>query len=227
MYWEEDERTQELSVDETVVDIAYAIRCRALPVDHAYVLAEALAIHLPWLIDEAGVHSIHVADSGNGWVRPDHPDDLVYPSRRTRLVLRVPEARRAEALALAGTQLDIAGHALDIGEAVIRPLSTQTTLYARYVVDEGAADDEEQFLRRMAQSLREMGIGARKMMCGIGRQIRTPQANLRTRSLMLANLDRDEAIRLQQRGLGTARYLGCGLFIPHKDIQKVSARPQD
>jgi CRISPR/Cas system CSM-associated protein Csm4 (group 5 of RAMP superfamily) len=38
---------------------------------------------------------------------------------------------------------------------------------------------------------------------------------------MLADLAVEESVRLQQRGLGPGRTLGCGLFLPHKDINEV------
>jgi hypothetical protein len=36
---------------------------------------------------------------------------------------------------------------------------------------------------------------------------------------MLTELSRQESVVLQQRGLGPLRQLGCGLFIPHKDMK--------
>jgi CRISPR-associated protein Cas6 len=224
MYWEEGKQEQILTVPDDVVDISYRIQCRALPVDHAEALAEALLAKLDWLAadPQAGVHSIHVADSGNGWMRPDSPNDLIYPSRRTRLTLRVPQARVDEALQLPGTVLDVAGNSLEIGEASVRPLSTLTTLFARYVVAEDGGD-EGVFLESMATELGDLGIRPRKMMCGISKTIRYGDAKIRTRSLMLADLSVDDSIRLQQQGLGPYRHLGCGLFIPHKDIKQVRA----
>jgi len=44
---------------------------------------------------------------------------------------------------------------------------------------------------------------------------------MHTRSLMLADLTVEEAVKLQQQGLGADRKLGCGLFIPHKGINPV------
>jgi CRISPR-associated endoribonuclease Cas6 len=43
------------------------------------------------------------------------------------------------------------------------------------------------------------------------------------RSLMLADLAVDESVKLQQQSLGTDRKLGCGLFVPHKDIREVKS----
>ena len=38
---------------------------------------------------------------------------------------------------------------------------------------------------------------------------------------MVAELTVEQSLRLQSRGLGALHYLGCGLFIPHKDIKEV------
>jgi CRISPR/Cas system CSM-associated protein Csm4 (group 5 of RAMP superfamily) len=53
------------------------------------------------------------------------------------------------------------------------------------------------------------------------RVIATPDRKIQARSLMLADLAVEESVRLQQRGLGPGRTLGCGLFLPHKDINEV------
>jgi hypothetical protein len=38
---------------------------------------------------------------------------------------------------------------------------------------------------------------------------------------MLADLKKDESIRLQEKGLGDYRLLGCGLFVPQKNIESI------
>lgn len=222
MFWQEDTKDQVFAVPDDVVDIAYQIGCRTLPVDHAWALSRAVQQVLPWIADEAGagVHTIHVAESGNGWVRPEHADDLLYLSRRTRLVLRVPRARIGEAQALVGRTLDIGGHALAVEQAILRPLSAITTIFARHVVS-AAGQDENAFLAAAVRELTAMGIKPQKMLCGIEHRIATPGEPVHTRSLMIAELDPQESVTLQQRGLGPLRHLGCGLFLPHKDIRAV------
>jgi len=221
MYWQESKDNERYVVPDDVVDVVYSIRCRSLPVDHAYALSQAIQAALPWLAGEerAGVHTIHVAESGNGWMRPDDPNALLHLSRRTKLVLRLPKHRIDDAGRLTGQTLDIQGNPLQIEKASVRPLSELTTLFARYIVTDGA--DENAFLQDAMKQLDDMGIRPKKMLCGIERVILAPQRSIRTRSLMLAELTLPESIRLQQQGLGTERKLGCGLFIPHKDIKEL------
>ena len=222
MYWQEESREEAYTVPQDVVDLLYGIRCRCLPVDHAYALYKALHKVLPWLAEEefAGVHPIHVADSGNGWMRPEGPDDLLHFSRRTKLILRVPQHRVAEAKALVGESLDVTGNELRVEKVALRPLSTITTLFSRYIVNEDAGD-EEAFMQRLYQQLQAMGIKPPKMLAGRQHTISTPEGGLAARSLMLAGLAVEDSIGLQQKGLGSHRHLGCGLFIPHKDINEV------
>jgi CRISPR-associated protein Cas6 len=223
MYWQEQtQRDERPAAPDDVVDMAFTIECRSLPVDHAWALFAALRPRLPWLEGEdgAGIHPIHVADSGNGWMRPARPDDLLYLSRRTKLVLRVPRRRVAEAEALRGQALDVAGHRLTIENAVLRPLSAHPAQFARYVVTDGIPDEND-FLAEMHRRLGALDIRPKKMLCGIGKTLATPDGVLATRSLMVADLAPEEALRLQRRGLGRMQHLGCGLFIPHKDIREV------
>lgn len=216
MYWQEELEAGAFVVPDDVIDLAFAITCRALPVDHAQALYTAVAAVLPWLADEpeAGIHSIHGADSGNGWERPE---DVLLLSRRTRLMLRLPKERAEEAQALSGHVLDVAGHEMTVGAAKSRRLCKTTTLYARYL---SFADtrSEADFLAACAAVLRERGIKAKKILCGKTRTLHTDDGPLETRSLMLADLSLEDSVRLQERGIGTHRRIGCGLFIAHKSV---------
>jgi CRISPR-associated protein Cas6 len=220
MFWQETEKPQIAGVPDDVVDVAFQIACRTLPVDHAWALSQAVREVLPWIGVEpaAGVHTIHVAESGNGWMRPEGAGDLLYLSRRTKLVLRVPRHRIDDANALVGRTLDVAGNALRIEQAAIRPLLAIAAVFSRYVVSE-AGQDEDAFLSAAVGELTAMGIKPRKLLCGIEHSLATPAGPVRTRSLMIADLSPPESVMLQQRGLGPRRELGCGLFLPHKDIK--------
>ena len=222
MYWQETKENEHDIVPDDVVDVVYNIQCRCLPVDHVWALSQAISAALPWFADEpeAGVHPIHVAESGNGWMRPDAPDALLQLSRRTRLMLRLPKQRIEDAGKLTGKILDVGGNAMKVEKSTVKPLSAITTLFSRYIVSaEGM--DEAAFLREAQSLLAGMEIRPKKMLCGIERVIATPDRRIHTRSLMLADLAVEESVKLQQRGLGPGRMLGCGLFLPHKAIRGV------
>jgi CRISPR-associated protein Cas6 len=202
-----------------VVDAAFAIECRSLPVDHAYALSTAILVALPWFADEpqAGLHTVHGAASGAGWKRPEGEDALLQLSHRTRLVLRIPERRLQDAAALTGRTLDIAGFPMLVGRLSPRPLLRIASLFSRSVIFEEAGDEAE-FLAAAAEALRALGVATSTMLCGRDVTLATPQRSYRTRSLMVTVGTPAQSLALQRHGLGEARKLGCGLFIPHKDV---------
>jgi CRISPR-associated protein Cas6 len=202
-----------------VLDAVFAIECRSLPVDHAYALSQAVQAALPWFGDEpqAGLHTIHGAASGAGWQRPEGDDAQLQLSRRTRLVLRLPAHRLADAAALSGRTLDVAGSQMRVGRLSARPLLRIASLFSRSVIFAGAAD-ESAFLAVATEALRVLGVEVSTMLCGRDVTLATPGRTYRTRSLMLTVATPAQSLALQSQGLGEARKLGCGVFIPHKDV---------
>lgn len=201
------------------MDAVFAIECRSLPVDHAYALSAAIQAALPWFADEpqAGLHTVHGAASGAGWRRPEGDDALLQLSRRAKLVLRLPGHRLADAAALTGRTLEVAGSPLRVGRMSARPLARIASLFSRSVIFAGAAD-ESAFLAAASEGLRALDVKAATMLCGRDVTLATPGATYRTRSLMLTVATPLQSLALQRQGLGEARKLGCGVFIPHKDV---------
>jgi len=224
MYWSDDnDKSPEFKISDDVVDLAFRVDCPTLPLDHAHALSSALQQQLPWLQEEAhaGVHLIHGAASGNGWFRPqDTQDALLHLSRRTRMRLRLPRHRLDDARQLSGEKLDIDGHPLRIGASEVFLLSSLPTLFARYVITRADVDEAE-FLQQAADQLQSMDINCRKMLGGISHILAFPDAPVVTRSLMVADLEPEQSVHLQQVGLGEGRTFGCGLFLPHKGIKAV------
>jgi hypothetical protein len=99
-----------------------------------------------------------------------------------------------------------------------KSLSPANVLLAKKVIC-GAQIPEEVFLQNAYEQLSAMGIRVKKMLAGLEKEIHTDHAIIHTRSLMLANLSKTDSILLQEKGLHEHRMLGCGLFLPQKDIQ--------
>lgn len=222
MYWqEEDDDGSQFVVPDDVVDVHFSINCRSLPVDHAHALSSAIKEALPWFADEvqAGLHLIHVAESGNGWERPQGDDELLYLSRRTRLTLRVPQHRLEDVKQLSGKVINVADNEMEIGKSTVRLLSVSTTLYARYVTGrEGQSEDD--FLAELIGELKDAGLRFKKVLCGKENLMAMPEGRIITRSLLVADLGFDDAVRLQETGVGPheQKKHGCGLFIAHKTV---------
>ena len=223
MFWDEESSDLPRETTCNVVDLAFAIRCKTLPVHHAQPLSDAVLGALPWFGEEpqAGIHLIQAAASGNGWYSPeDGGDDLLYLSRRSKLFIRVPRNRIEDASALSGRTLMVAGHEIEVGEVTVKELTAFPTLYARYVIGT-PGDDEESFLQDVTRKLEELNVHCRKMICGKSHTLDLSGDKVQTRSLMLADLRVEDSIKMQEQGLGEGQKFGCGLFVHHKDIKKV------
>lgn len=227
MFWSENsENTDVFVIPDDVIDVVFAIKCKTLPVEHAYVLSMVIQQALPWIADEehAGIHQIHVAQSGNGWMRPEDTEHgVLHVSHRTKMTLRLPKERVEEAkMTLLNQTFDIDGHALTIGKGSDKPFTALPTLFSRYVVtNEG--DDEMAFMHWASAQLQTMNIPVKKMMAGMQNTIKAPHGPLFTRSLMVAELEPEQSVRLQQKGMGAHRTMGCGLFVPQKGIKAVNS----
>jgi len=220
--WEdEDKQNKEDVVPDDVVDLSFRIRCKQIPTMHAYELAQAMYKVLPWIesAPEIGIHQIHGATTGNGWERP--PDgELMHLSKRAKMHLRVPKEKIEDAKQISGETLDIAGYTVEVGEASVKLLNPVQTIFSRYIIGPGELD-EDQFVDWLVDELKLRDIHVRKMLCGIEHTISTPDGDIETRSVMIADLDKATSLSLQETGVGPGRHLGCGIFLPHKGIRAV------
>ena len=223
MYWNDNANQAEYKVPDDIVDVNFKIKCTHLPLDHAHDLSSAIIAELPWVAEDqqVGIHLIHGAESGNGWIRPTGPDELIYPSRRTLFSIRTPKQRILDVEQLAGKTITIGDIPVELSKPSIRGLSKITTIFARYVLAQ-QIEDEDAFLQEMADLLMQKQITPKKMMSGRATLMRFPDGDRSARSLMIDGIEVVESVCLQQEGLGSGRKIGCGIFLPHKGIDPVA-----
>ncbi len=224
MLWQEDKKAEPFVVPDAVTDLSFKVSCKMVPLDHAQQLSDAIQEILPWMKDEpeAGIHMIHGASTGNGWLRPDDDtnDGCIYLSKRSRMQIRLPKSRHDDARTLIGKTIELDGHELTFGDYQVKMFSPLGTLFSRYIIlDEN--ETEDQFVGRVSEEMQGMGITLRKALCGIGNTFQMAEGEVKTMSIMVADLDPDEAVALQTHGIGNDQLRGFGLFIPHKGIKAV------
>lgn len=221
MFWQEDEKKPEITTSDKVVDLSFKIECKLIPGCHAWALSQAIYEALPWIRDDEsiGIHQIHGATSGNGWERPAD-DELIHLSRRTRMTLRVPVEKVEAAAGLVGKTLDVMGYPVIVGEMAKKAINPLATIFARYViVPDGMTEDR--FLYWVVDEFKQHDVATRKMLCGKAHKLDINGKIIETRSLMVADLDKQDSVILQEVGVGPGRHLGCGIFLPHKGIKAV------
>ena len=225
MYWNEDKKTEKFQIPDDIIDLSFVIKCKCLPLEHMHALSESLCTVLPWLEAEkrAGIHPINGSESGNGWVRSEDPCELIYLSRRQKMTIRLPKEHLDSALELVGKTIQVEGYDIEIGKSSIKKLSDLPTTFCRSIMIDSRMDEDD-FLQWAYDELKVLGITVQKMMAGKERVVKLPDGNERiTRSLMVAELKQEESVRLQQHGMGEGRKLGCGIFLPQKDIKAVNS----
>jgi len=225
MYWNEDKKREKYQIPDDVIDLSYAVKCKCLPLEHMQELYDSLSGALPQLKDDkfAGIHPINGAESGNGWERSSDPNELIYLSKRQKLSIRISKDYLQDAENLSGETINVAGYDVALGKTSIKKLSDLPTTFCRSIMlDSRMLEDD--FLQWAFNELKSLDITVNKMMAGKERVVQLPSGGERvTRSLMVAELTQAESIRLQQYGLGEGRKLGCGIFLPQKDIKAVNS----
>ncbi|WP_428268696.1 type I-MYXAN CRISPR-associated protein Cas6/Cmx6 [Haliangium sp.] len=194
------------------VDAAFPLRGDAIPLDHGYALFAALSHRLPALHERSdwGLHPVRGQRRGR---------DLLELTRHSQVKLRLPADDAGKIMALAGQSVDIHDHRARLGVPRLLPLVPTPVLKARFVTVKGFFDDPAPFalaLRRQLARMPGLGQDPERVELTLGRR-RVLHARDHTVvgwATILAGLDAQASLVVQQRGLGGRRHLGAGLFVP-------------
>jgi len=189
--------------NEPKVDLCFLILGKFLPVDHGFALYGAVSRVLPIIHDdpEVGLQLMRGRYVGQG---------LLDISPTSELVLRLPISKVGQYLALAGTNLEVAGHSLRVGVPHTRALIPAVALYSPLVTTKNGQDQQrfEAEARRQMAKLAVKGrltTGKRRTFQVHGKQVVGYEA-------LVTELTAPESLLLQEQGLGGRRKMGCGFF---------------
>ena len=204
------------------LDILFCITGTEIPADHGYALFSALSRMLEtkedrWMHGNThiGLHTIRGVHLGNG-------RRLI--GDRARLGLRLPSDLLSRSLKLAGKSIDLDGCKLRVGVSETRALIPAATLHCRVVTTKNG-DDPARFDAEIARQLATLDIRGRVFRVPQSAQPRASRDPSRRifrvkdkrivgYSVLATELTAEESIRLQERGLGGRRRIGCGVFVP-------------
>jgi len=217
MYWNDDEKIPVVP-QSGVVDVVFIIKGKTLPNNTLSAIAQSLSAQIKnWnSINGLSLHLKLGGEEGNGWYRDKDPDSVLYISRRTKLVLRVPEESVEYIQAMTGIELNIQGHHVKLAHKHNKNLMHSSTLYSHHVISD--FEEESDFLHYVHQQLQELNIKCKKILCGKSREMNLVDRKVITRSLMLNELNKEDSLLLQAKGIGSEQKHGCGVFIPYKAI---------
>jgi len=224
--WQEDTKKRSAVDHSEMVDLSFSVDCKELPYDHAYELSSEIIKLVPEIKNDNrnAIQTLHGPMSGNGWVRAD--GENIFLSRRAKLCLRVRKDHADKIREIEGKKIKLFGNELNIGKSKIKSFLVVRDLFCRFV---SCNEDlpEENFLEEVQTELRAFKVNINKALCGQSKRVSFGDKTLYTRSLMIADLTKEEAVILQEEGVGEHRLFGCGIFLPHKSIDAVSNFKED
>lgn len=193
----------------TSIDLAFhCLSSDTLAADHAYALYGAVSRLLPAFHGENGyaLHPIGGRQVGGRRM-------ALTPT--SRLTLRLPVDRIAEALPLAGRALRIGDATVQVGVPEVRPLIPAPALRSRLVTIKGFFEPEsfaEAVRRQLAHETLAVSDDATITVVK-RRTLRIKDREIVGYETLIEGLTADESLRVQEAGLGGRRHMGCGVFV--------------
>lgn len=198
-----------------VIDLAFDLRGSSIPLDYGYALYAALSRGVPRIHGDTriGVHPIRGIKRERGRL------SLVPQSR---LRLRLPSEEIGNYLVLAGTRLDLDGDIIEVRFPRKEDLRPSASLVSRLVTI-GRETDPARFIESVGRQLTAMGV---RGTVGIvpssdpsrsgepmRRILRVKGRKLVGYAVQVDGLTAEESLIVQERGLGSRRRMGCGVFV--------------
>jgi len=191
-----------------VLDLGFPIvQGRILEIDHGHALYLALLETCADLerIPGLGVHAVRGVPGGQ-------KGELIL-SGESEVRLRIPAAAAPLLRKLAGAELEVRSHIIQLGEPRPHPLTPVPALWARTVTmhfrDLAVPAAQAQLALRFAQ---EFPWGAFRILRP--RTIRFAGKQLLGFEMAVRGLTPQASLQLQCQGFGGRRAYGCGLFLP-------------
>jgi CRISPR-associated protein Cas6 len=187
-----------------MIDVIFPVRGGPVPLDHGYLLFSALSRRWPLFHERNDLGLFNLAGKRAEGNRLD--------VSRGQLRVRCQAELFGPLLELTGAELEVGGSRIALGAPLGRPLLSPPALAARVVTIKGFME-EGPFREAVDRQLRAMGceghveVGRRRVVDIAGDRVVGFQ-------LVVSRLSPNHSVRLQEKGLGGRRHMGCGLFLP-------------
>ena len=224
--WQETDQKKSIADDSDMAELSFSVNCRELPYDHAYELSSEILNLIPQIKNDKrnSIQTLHGPMSGNGWVRPD--SENIPLSKRAKLMMRINKNQIDDIKDIEGKEIKLFGNSLKIGISKVKNFLIVKDLFCRFVISDNKISEDD-FLEKIQMELRNFNVNIKKALCGKSMTINFDKNTEYTRSLMIADLSKEESLKLQEEGVGGEKLYGCGIFLPHKSIDAVNNFKED
>lgn len=197
-----------------MVDMCFPVRGHSFPAEHGYGLLSALAHHVPSIHQNPHIGILTVVGIGD-------KQGKILLTPRSHMRIRLPIEAVSGVYRLAGKQLQVGSHKVQLGIPEIFTLKPSASLQARIVTIKGYLDAES-FEQAAQRQLEQLGIpGEVKVLrdCEgkpLRKTLKIKRHTIIGFTTVVQGLSEEGSIRLQQVGLGGRRRMGCGFFLPSR-----------
>lgn len=204
---------------EPCVELSFPVRGKSLPADHNYGLYAALVHHVPELHQQTPLSILTI---------PGFPNRQgeIYLTKYSCLKIRVPVPKIPLVYQLAGQQISIGKHEIQIGIPQTSVIKPTQRLRSRIVTIKGYTEPHS-FLDAARRQIEELGISG-NLSIPLNWENQPSRKTLKIKQYTVvgfttevANLSPEDSLRLQTYGLGGKRRMGCGVFVPYKGERDV------
>lgn len=196
------------------IDLKFTLTGHTIPFNHGYTLYAAISHQFP-IIHNLDTLSIHPITG-----KPEFPH-LLHLTQDSSLYLRLPINQVPLIYRLAGKTLTLNDHKIRLGLPESTFITPHHHLYSRLVVIRGF-DEPQTFLEAAQRQLNQRNITAtlslttRSQGEPIRRTIKIKSKTLVGYGVKISDLNEEDAISLQEKGIGGKHKMGCGVFIHTK-----------
>ena len=196
------------------VELSFRVIGETLPADHGYGLYSAIVHLCPEIHEQEGISILTI---------PGEPNrkGKIHLSKSSRLRIRLPyePEKLAFVLPLAGQKLTIGSHSIQLDIPQIFPLRPVDKLRSRIVTIK-KFQEAEPFKEAAQRQLDARGIRG-NLILPLNEEGEPSRKTIKIKtysvvgfSLAVTDLNEQDSIALQQRGLGGKHRMGCGIFTP-------------
>ncbi|GFE69219.1 type I-MYXAN CRISPR-associated protein Cas6/Cmx6 [Chroococcus sp. FPU101] len=202
---------------EEYLDLTFKLRGAPIPLDNGYIIYAALARICPPLheLNSIGIHPIAGIPTSNNFLELNEQSRLIIRIHHQQIPLIYPY--------LTAQTFQIGQESYQLNIPDYQPLIASESLYSRLVVITGFQNPST-FIEAVQRQLDNLGIQGKIEL--LTRQDGTPQRRQLTISkqgrqfkirgfgIKISELNPEDSLILQERGIGGKRKMMCGVFVP-------------
>lgn len=199
---------------EPFVELSFPIQGKTLPADHCYGLYAAFVDLIPEVRRHSDISILTIPGFAN-------KQGQILLTKQSSSRIRVPISKIPLVYPLAGKRLSIGTHEIKIGIPAIYTLRPSGTLEARIVTIKGKNyTQSEAFLAAAKRQLENLGISGEVAIPvdqennPLRKTIKVQRFTIVGFTTEVSSLSDEDSLKLQKKGIGGKRHMGCGYFLP-------------